>query len=59
MPKDSLFIMNLTSGKVEKLPRVKSFAIPTEKGNWIAIHFEKELPKKIRSCRLFRKSRKT
>ncbi|MFV8227002.1 hypothetical protein, partial [Christiangramia aquimixticola] len=24
----------------------KSFAIPTEKGSWIAIHFEKELPKK-------------
>jgi dipeptidyl aminopeptidase/acylaminoacyl peptidase len=46
LPKDSLFIMNLASGKVEKLPRVKSFATPTEKGNWIAVHFEKELPKK-------------
>lgn len=46
MPKDSLFILNLATRKVEKLPRVKSFAIPTEKGSWIAIHFEKELPKK-------------
>ena len=45
LPKDSLFILNLASGKVEKLPRVKSFAIPTEKGSWIAVHFEKELPK--------------
>ena len=46
LPKDSLFILNLATRKVEKLPRVKSFAIPTEKGSWIAIHFEKELPKK-------------
>lgn len=46
MPKDSLFILNLATQKVEKLARVKSFAIPTEKGSWIAIHFEKELPKK-------------
>ncbi|WP_026952108.1 alpha/beta hydrolase family protein [Algoriphagus mannitolivorans] len=46
LPKDSLFIFNLASGDLEKLPRVKSFGIPTEKGSWIAIHFEKELPKK-------------
>ncbi|WP_370690564.1 prolyl oligopeptidase family serine peptidase [Algoriphagus sp.] len=46
MPKDSLFILQLASGKLEKLPRVKSFALPTEKGSWIAVHFEKELPKK-------------
>jgi dipeptidyl aminopeptidase/acylaminoacyl peptidase len=46
LPKDSLFILNLASRKVEKLPRVKSFAIPAEKGSWIAVHFEKELPKK-------------
>jgi len=43
LPKDSLFILNLASGKLEKLARVKSFATPTEKGSWIAIHFEKEL----------------
>lgn len=46
LPKDSLFILNLASGKVEKLPRVKSFAIPVEKGSWIAVHFEKEIPEK-------------
>ena len=46
LPKDSLFILNLASGKLEKMPRVKSFAIPSEKGSWLAVHFEKELPKK-------------
>jgi dipeptidyl aminopeptidase/acylaminoacyl peptidase len=46
MPKDSLFILQLSSGKLEKLARVKSFALPSEKGSWIAVHFEKELPKK-------------
>lgn len=46
LPKDSLFILQLSSGKIEKLPRVKSFAIPTEQGSWIAVHFEKDLPKK-------------
>jgi dipeptidyl aminopeptidase/acylaminoacyl peptidase len=43
LPKDSLFILNLTSGNLEKLARVKSFATPAEKGSWIAIHFEKEI----------------
>src|SRR5690606_495677 len=46
LPKDSLFILQLASGKMEKLARVKSFAIPSEKGSWIAVHFEKELAKK-------------
>lgn len=46
LPKDSLFILQLYTGKIEKLARVKSFAIPTEKGSWIAVHFEKDLPKK-------------
>ena len=46
LPKDSLFILNLASGALEKFPRVKSFGIPTEKGSWVAIHFEKEVPKK-------------
>jgi dipeptidyl aminopeptidase/acylaminoacyl peptidase len=43
MPKDSLFILNLSSGEIEKLARVKSYAIPEKKGNWLAIHFEKEI----------------
>src|SRR5690606_693509 len=42
MPKDSLFILNLKSGGLEKLARVKSYAIPEEKGDWLAIYFEKE-----------------
>ncbi len=46
LPKDSLFILQLSSGKIEKLARVKSFSIPSEKGSWIAVHFEKELAKK-------------
>jgi dipeptidyl aminopeptidase/acylaminoacyl peptidase len=46
LPKDSLFILQLASGKIEKLARVKSFAIPSEKGSWIAVHFEKDLARK-------------
>lgn len=47
LPKDSLFILQLSSGKIEKLAKVKSFAIPTEKGSWIAVHFEKEPAPKV------------
>ena len=43
LPKDSLFLLNLASGNLEKLARVKSFASPSEKGSLVAIHFEKEL----------------
>ena len=46
MPKDSLFILNLSAGKIEKMANVKSFDIPSEEGSWIAIHFEKEKPVK-------------
>jgi dipeptidyl aminopeptidase/acylaminoacyl peptidase len=46
LPKDSLFILNLATRKMEKLARVRSFAMPMEKGSWIAIHFEKDLPMK-------------
>lgn len=46
LPKDSLFILSLSSGKIEKLARVKSYAMPAEKGNWLAILFEKETSKK-------------
>lgn len=44
LPKDSLFILQLKTGKIEKLARVKSYSIPSEKGSWIAVHFEKDLP---------------
>lgn len=41
LPKDSLFILNLKSGQVEKMAKVKSFTLPEKNGNWLAIHFEK------------------
>ncbi|WP_194974251.1 alpha/beta hydrolase family protein [Aquiflexum lacus] len=46
LPKDSLFILNLNNRELQKLARVKSFSLPENKGNWLAIHFEKELPQK-------------
>lgn len=49
MPKDSLFILNLKTGGLEKLSRVKSYALPEEKGDWLAIYFEKESDKKEKS----------
>ncbi|AGA79305.1 alpha/beta hydrolase family protein [Echinicola vietnamensis] len=42
MPKDSLFILSLEEGGLEKLSRIKSFKVPEKEGNWLAIHFEKE-----------------
>ncbi|EOZ92596.1 putative acylaminoacyl-peptidase [Indibacter alkaliphilus LW1] len=48
MPKDSLFIVNLESENVEKFARVKSYSHPKKKGNWIAIHFEKDKPVKAK-----------
>ncbi len=46
MPQDSLFIYEMGENKLVKLPKVKSFAVPEKKGNWLAIHFEKEKPGK-------------
>lgn len=43
---DSLFIYQMSNGNLVKIPQVKSFALPTESGSWIAIHFEKEKQKK-------------
>lgn len=42
LPSDSLFIYQMSNGKLIKIPQVKSFALPTESGSWIAIHYEKE-----------------
>lgn len=42
MPKDSLFIYQMSNGNLEKMANVKSFSIPQEEGSWIAIQFEKE-----------------
>ena len=46
MPKDSLFVVHLEKGIIEKYAGVKSYAVPEKAGNWLAIHFEKELPGK-------------
>ncbi|MFN3800118.1 S9 family peptidase [Belliella pelovolcani] len=46
MPKDSLFILNLANGNIEKLARVKSFSTPNKEASWLAVLFEKELPQK-------------
>jgi dipeptidyl aminopeptidase/acylaminoacyl peptidase len=46
MPFDSLFIYQMSNGNLIKIPQVKSFALPTELGSWIAIHYEKEKSKK-------------
>ncbi|WP_215223707.1 S9 family peptidase [Echinicola shivajiensis] len=46
MPKDSLFVLNMERGAVEKLSAIKSYQVPTKKGNWLAIHFHKVKEKK-------------
>ncbi|MEB2775193.1 prolyl oligopeptidase family serine peptidase [Algoriphagus sp. D3-2-R+10] len=48
MPSDSLFIFNMAENSLEKLPRVKSFAIPEKAGIWVAINFEKEKKEKAK-----------
>src|SRR5689334_2299593 len=44
LPKDSLAIIELATGRVTKVARVKSFRIPTETGTWLAYLHEKALP---------------
>lgn len=46
MPKDSLFVLDLYGGTMEKYSRVKFFAMPVKEGNWLAVQFEKDLPEK-------------
>jgi dipeptidyl aminopeptidase/acylaminoacyl peptidase len=41
-PKDSLGIMDLTTGTVTKVARVKSFAVPEDRGAWVAYLLETE-----------------
>jgi dipeptidyl aminopeptidase/acylaminoacyl peptidase len=40
LPKDTLGILDLTSGDVVRFAAVESFAVPTEGGEWIAILLE-------------------
>ncbi|KPJ89217.1 MAG: hypothetical protein AMS18_12645, partial [Gemmatimonas sp. SG8_17] len=39
-PKDSLGILDLESGEISKVERVKSFALPEEAGGWVAYLLE-------------------
>ncbi|HSJ67151.1 MAG TPA: prolyl oligopeptidase family serine peptidase [Anditalea sp.] len=41
LPKDSVFIINLSDGGIEKFPKVKSFKTPNKEGEMLALHFEK------------------
>lgn len=46
MPKDSLFIINLNTGDIKKIARVKNYQLPGESDEWIAWLHEKPLKKK-------------
>ena len=41
-PKDSLGIMELASGKIVRIERVKSFELPEDEGGWMAFLLEEE-----------------
>lgn len=41
MPKDSLGILDLTTGNIVRVPDVKSFKVPEEAGGWVAYLLEK------------------
>lgn len=43
MPKDSLYVINLASGDINKVARVKNFQLPVESKEWIAWLHEKPL----------------
>ncbi len=44
MPKDSMAILNFTSGGLIKKDRIRSFTTPDENSNWLAVMNEKPLP---------------
>ncbi|WP_420385941.1 S9 family peptidase [Roseivirga sp.] len=46
MPKDSLFVLNLSSGDIQKFARVKSYDLPEESTEWMAWLHEKPLAEK-------------
>ena len=43
MPKDSLGVLDLSTGAVTRIGRVKSFKLPEEAGGFLAYHLEKPL----------------
>ena len=42
-PKDSLGILNLSTGEITRIERVKSFELPEDSGGWVAYLLAKEL----------------
>ena len=40
LPKDTLAILSLASGNLEKIPNVKSFQLPEKWAGWVAYHME-------------------
>lgn len=46
LPKDSLIVRLLSNGREYRFQRVKDYLLPRDAGQWMAIHFEKELPVK-------------
>ncbi len=44
MPKDSLAIVALGKTDIVKIPRIKSYKVPDEKGTWLAYLLDKPLP---------------
>lgn len=43
MPKDSLFVLNLGTGDIQKFARVKNYQLPEESNEWMAWLYEKPL----------------
>lgn len=44
LPKDTLGIFDLASGKLEKIPRLKNFSLPEKWSGWLAFQCETEKP---------------
>lgn len=53
MPKDSIGIFY--SGNIKKFAAIKSFSVPSEAGNWLAIHFEAEKSDKMDTAKVKKK----
>ncbi|HYF31456.1 MAG TPA: prolyl oligopeptidase family serine peptidase [Chitinophagaceae bacterium] len=44
MPKDSLFILNLSTDSLTRISRVKGYKMPEKGAGWVAYHLDKALP---------------
>ncbi len=51
MPKDSLYIINLNSGDIKKVARVKNYQLPSESEEWMAWIHEKPLKGKKKTAK--------